>query len=178
MKSEIPGTLSSAARQILKALGIKKVEEIVRRSAAMIYKWSDPSLRYYPNLNQALELDVLFVRDGLGPPPFLTAYTSLLKRGVKSAERPAQGEVITEALKLVNVACDILVEVSAQVPGSATEGKSRASKTCSICKNLRELAELESAVTWRLENDPAEKVCPLRKNLISASDCSISRTVG
>ena len=169
MKKQSPNTLSNAARRVLRALGHERVGEIVRRSPTLIYKWSDPDLAYYPNLQQALELDAAFMDAGHGAPPFLTAYAALLK--LRTSKREAQAEVLPDAIKLVNLACEILGEISVQ--GQACSGARKAPKKCTICQNLRRLSEMQTALAWTLEHDPSEVTCPLKRSQASEVECSI-----
>src|SRR5690348_16404221 len=82
LNDQAPAVFSDAMRKILIALGRERCSAIARRSSALIYKWSDSSWHYYPNLHQALLLDKEFVHHDFGAPPLLTAYLSLLSRRV------------------------------------------------------------------------------------------------
>ncbi len=114
MKRRLPANLSSAASQISEALGPERVAQLVGRSPTLVYKWADPDLAYFPNLQQALELDSAFVAAGHGAPPFLTAYATLLK--LRTATMPQRkSDALSEAVAIVNVACEILSEVSGQL---------------------------------------------------------------
>jgi hypothetical protein len=151
MRDHIAATLSNAARRILKAFGREKVAKIVSRSTAVIYKWSDPSLHYYPNLHHALELDAEFVNRGLGAPPFLTAYTNLL--GQKVLENPqVRAELLPEAIKVMNHARKIADEIGIYLASGAAGTETDSLKWQAICKDLRALDELQMASAWGLKH--------------------------
>ena len=143
--------LSSAAKQIVASVGVDTVAQIAQRSVAMIYKWTDASHRYFPNLLQAFQLDAEFVRRGLGAPPFLIAYASALRHLV--ASRPNPSEPVSDAIKIVNHASKILVELTGH---EARDGKVQpfsASNRRAMCHSLRELDQMVVALRWRIEAD-------------------------
>ena len=149
--------LSSAARQVLDALGVQRVGEIVRRSAAMIYKWSDFSLHYYPNLHQAVELDAEVIRSGDGTPPFLVAYASLLRQ-VRPPARSSSVEPLSNAMHIVTLAGEILVDLCSDTYATADSHHRNEIDAESLCQKLHELDALVIALRWRIENDPAKIV--------------------
>jgi hypothetical protein len=158
--------LSSAARRVLDTLGVKRVGEIVRRSAAMIYKWSDFSLHYYPNLQQALELDAEVIRSGHGTPPFLVAYASLLRQ-VRPSVKFVNTEPLSNAMQIVTVAGQILVDLCSRT-GAASDDHGNEIAPKDLWQKLTELDALVIALRWRVENDPAgimqvQEATPKRK---------------
>ena len=156
MNFQASDILSSAARQIVASLGVDAVAQIARRSTAMIYKWTDSSHRYFPNLLQAFQLDAEFTRGGFGAPPFLIAYASALRHLV--ARRPSTSEPVSDAIKIVNHASKILVELTGQEvkDGQASQQISALSRRA-ICRSLRELDQMVVALRWRLEADLLDK---------------------
>lgn len=174
MKRRLPANLSSAASQISEALGPDRVAQIVGRSPTLVYKWADPELAYFPNLQQALELDSAFVATGHGVPPFLTAYATLLKQRTASVA-PRKSDALSEAVAIVNVACEILSEVSGQVQMATSTATAKSVGRCGICENLRKLGELQSALTWKMEFSETELACPLNRQNASDIECVIGR---
>ena len=174
MKRRLPANLSSAASQISEALGPERVAQLVGRSPTLVYKWADPDLAYFPNLQQALELDSAFVAAGHGAPPFLTAYATLLK--LRTATMPQRkSDALSEAVAIVNVACEILSEVSGQLQASTMAGPPKSVGRCGICENLRKLGELQSALSWKMEFSDSEVACPLRRRNAVDVECSIGK---
>jgi hypothetical protein len=148
--------------------------EIVGRSPTLVYKWADPDLAYFPNLQQALELDAAYVNAGHGSPPLLTAYATLLKqRTAKAVQHP--GEALADAVRLINVACEVLSEISGQVQRASDPEHTKSSPRCNICENLRRLGELQASLSWNMENNTAEIACPLHRKGAADVECSIGK---
>jgi hypothetical protein len=175
MKRRVPANLSSAASQIAEALGPERMAEIVRRSPTLVYKWADPDLAYFPNLQQALELDAAFVSAGHGSPPFLTAYTTLLKQRTTVAQ--GVGDALSDAARIINVACDILAEISTEIESAQGKTGPRQTSRCNICENLRRLGELQASLSWNMEHNPNQVACPLRRVGADNVECSIGKAV-
>ncbi len=173
MNAHISGTLSSAARVIMKALGADKVAEIVRRSPGLVYKWSDTMLHCFPNLYQAVEIDAVFVSEGLGPPPLFIAYANLL-RGAASADKQSRHEVRPNAVKIMNLACKILAEVSTEAASAAAPSNETPPKWRRIAQDLRELNDLVTAARWSLGSDPGELIStPIQKTLLKKTEGAV-----
>jgi len=163
VKHRIPSSFSSATAKIIKGLGIEQTAEVAVRSPSLVYKWADEDFEHYPTLKQALEMDLAFVRQGKGPPPLLSAYITLLRHGLDGSREQAI-EVLPEALKLVNLACEVLQEIAAQKARSEADDVHPATtKTCGICVTLRKVGEVESALSWKMTDDPSNTICPLRR---------------
>jgi len=172
VKAHISGTLSGAARVIMKALGVDKVGEIVRRSPALIYKWSDSTLRHFPNLRQAIDMDAEFVARGLGAPPLFVAYAGLL-RDVVSADRQSGYEILPNATKIVNLACKILVQIGTHMPAAGADSNVIPATRRAIAQDLRELNDLVTAARWSFESDPSEMIRPMEKTLMKKSEDAV-----
>ena len=149
--------------------------QIVGRSPTLVYKWADPDLAYFPNLQQALELDSAFVAAGHGAPPFLTAYATLLKQRTAAVPQ-RKSDALSEAVGIVNVACEILSEISGQLQQSTLSCPAKSIGRCGICENLRKLGELQSALSWKMEFSETELACPLHRRNAVDVECSIGKT--
>jgi len=167
-------SLSEAVRATIAALGIGATSAAVSRSESSVYKWADPSLEHFPNLKQALAMDVAFVQGGHGPPPFMAAYMALFRYGLEGSVRPVS-EVIPCALDIVNLACAVLQEAAAQKAASLTDEATARPGSCSICVNLRKLGEAEAALSWAMSYDPAVNFCPIRRYPSANVDCKLDK---
>jgi len=168
-------SLSEAVRTVIAALGIEATAARVGRSPSSVYKWADPDLTHVPNLKQALDLDVEFMRGAHGPPPLMTAYMALLRyRLEEEYSRPVR-DVIPCALEIVNLACAVLQEAAEQKTTSLGDEAAALPRKCSICVNLRKLGEVEASLSWALSYDSALNLCPLRRYPHANVDCKLDK---
>lgn len=162
-----------AAAQIIKAIGIGLAAQLAGRSPSLVYKWADSEVQIFPNLKQALELDLEFARDHPGMPPFLAAYMVLLKDGfAQHANRNV--DILPEIVRLVSLSCEVLQAIVAQRALSNQTRTSRTPTKCNVCVSLREIAEIESAISWRIKSDPNELTCPLRTRPEAEVACGLT----
>ncbi len=149
MKRRVATGFAAAVAHLKERLGIERVAAIVNRGQALVYKWADPDLALSPNIRQALDLDVAFVNDGHGPPPFLTAYTALLRRQTSHAI-VSHDDLLKEAQELVATACKVLTDLAPHKP--AADGNMNGS----ALDSLRNLGELQAALAWKIEQHGLE----------------------
>jgi len=166
-------SLSEAVRTVIGALGIEATATIAGRSQSAVYKWADPNLKHFPNLKQALDMDVAFVQGAHGPPPFMTAYMALFRYRLEGRSRPIS-DVIPCALEIVNLACAVLQEAAAQKTASLSDEAAAQPLNCSICVNLRKLGEAEASLSWTMSHDLGPKICPLRRYPNANVDCKLA----
>src|SRR5512147_394854 len=87
MKTRPQGSFARAITRIREALGEARCEEIVGKSPALLRKWCDPDNDSLPNLHQAVELDIAYVRSGSGEPPILLAHSEQVWRSTQGQAR-------------------------------------------------------------------------------------------
>jgi hypothetical protein len=168
---------AGAVKRVLKALGREKIGSVIKRSPSLIYKWSDPSLSYYPTIQQALSLDLEYVRGTRGAPPFLSAYTELLSESLHQpgkADGSGSRVVLSEVLRLLGEVVTLLTSVHDQ-SASAEAGKSPSEHgKCSICVSLRNCQEIASGLMWNIKVGEGDTICPIRRHPPVATACALS----
>ncbi len=172
MKTRRPCTFSSAIYRIMQALGVKACSAVVRKSQAVVYKWSDPTLGYFPTLQQALELDREYLQRGHGAPPILTAYTAILR---DSLNEKGGSTVRSSAQRMSDVVS--VMRACAKVLSSVTEFQENATRasiirTCTICPDLRQLGEAAISLQWAIDNDRVGALCPKRRRDLAPVTCT------
>jgi hypothetical protein len=85
MKTRPQGSFARAISRIREGLGEARCGEIVGKSPALLRKWCDPDNDSLPNLHQAVELDIAYVRSGLGEPPILLAHSDQVWQSTQQA---------------------------------------------------------------------------------------------
>ena len=157
MKQMIRIGFAGAAAKILSALGRKAAGEIVGRSPSLVYKWSDPALSNSPTVTQALEMDIDYVRNGYGSPPFLTIYSELLNSQLHQLQQRRHlppGQFMLQTIRLAEEAIALSKAVHECVGMEATVACETAADNISL--HLRNCREIIASLTWSIEADQTE----------------------
>ncbi|MEG3182103.1 hypothetical protein [Sphingomonas sp. LT1P40] len=110
-----PLTFAEAVSRIADRIGYSAAARLVGRSERLVRKWSHPTSRAFPTLDQGLRLDAAFMADGGDGAPILETYARLfdlaagttlachlsLASAVAVAARE-HGEAIEESLKIAH----------------------------------------------------------------------------
>jgi hypothetical protein len=172
MKERLPRSFATAIYRIIETLGAKVSAQLVRRSTAALYKWSDPDLSSFPTLEQALELDREFMRRGFGPPPILVAYTAMLKTAVGGeAGTLSTSDALRDINELIATASAILRDVTGGQLAAKAGSNGQAVFDCNVCNHLRRLGELVSVLEWKIAQDKTGAVCPLQADTAGKIRC-------
>jgi hypothetical protein len=150
-KPRDPSSFEDAAMVVARDFGPAEAAKIVQRGEKTIRNWTDPDKDGRPTVHQALDLDVVHLRQ-FGNAPFLTAYVAQLKERAPDSEHQRMvGELLAEALDIPVEAGRLLDLVRQAVSVDSPGGKKlSAAERAALQKKLKhvrdELDDVEAAI--------------------------------
>jgi len=153
MKPREAGTFEASLMELMDILGVERCATVVDRSTSLVRKWSDPDNNILPSLQQALALDLEYVRETNSAPPLIHAYTNAVELQLEAAE---EVQKILPALLALQTAFNLLVQ-----------------KVASDCVDLQrakverqELSKAERQVHWQNVLKQTDMVMRETRNLL------------
>ncbi len=122
MKLRSPRTFAAAMTKIRNALTDDGCADAVGRSASLIRKWADPDHASVPSLEQALLIDVAYVKGGYGEPPIMGIYGELLASSL-SEKNNKKVNIVLSTLLLQGIVGDLSESIGRIATSEKTAGE-------------------------------------------------------
>lgn len=154
-KARHPSTFADAVTRIAGRVGWTAMAEAVGKTERAVRNWSDPDMDRQPGLDDALQLDRIYLEAGGGEAPLLAVYQHLLDRAIQPPADTAE-LVRATATTAKEVGEAVAALVQAAQPGAGHVDRAVADR------ELTEAIDALNEAKRKLGAPAAASVTPLR----------------